>query len=125
MASNQSFFQQTVESSKIILQILEDESKFCQKKNRNIVDKLRFVFTSAAEEKDDLEYCLAKTFNYLYSNNIKSNIKYSKNLFEIYSESEITQEDQTKASLAIKKAIDLGFNKDLKPSDLYLESSLN
>lgn len=118
-------FQQSVESSKIVLRFLEEQAGASSRKSDSYVNKLRFIFTSAIERNDDLEYCLACVFHYLGNGSYKAALRINKNTFEIYSEDEILDVHFQKAKEAIDKLVKLGFHKDLKPSDLYLESPLN
>ena len=117
--------QQSVESSKIVLRFLEDRAKTSTRQVDSYVNKLRFIFTSAIEKNDDLEYCLACVFHYLENGAYKANVRINKNTFEIFSESEILESHFVKARESISGFIKSGYCEQLKPSDLYLESSLN
>lgn len=121
--SNPISFQSSLESSKIILRFFENECKGANKKESTI-DNLKFIFNVASEDNDDLEYCLACAIEYLLDKNLKAVItKNRKNTFEIYSDHSPSEASVVKIKKILPELHKNGLNKDIRPSDLYLESS--
>lgn len=116
-------FQQSIESSKIILRFFEQECKGSTKKE-STVNNLKFVFNSASKDNDDLEYCLACAVEFLLDKKLKSKIVQNHdNVFEIYSDHTPSQASVDRIKEILPKLYEAGLCKDMCPSDLYLESS--
>lgn len=118
-------FQLSIEASKIVLSFFEEQFVgISESKKEKGVNSLKFVFNNAAKEDDSLEFCISSVIEHLSNNEFKPTVSIKRNnVFEVSINQPVSKESLVKAQEIVKKMYLSGYNSEIKPSDLYLESS--